>query len=75
MITKLGLSISRRHLAAAGLGAGAAQKKGIVPTMIDAAAQSKIQTHSVRRGISVLQGSGGNIGRNRDLFRGSQLQC
>ena len=38
-----------------------AQKKGIVPTMIDDAAQAKIETHTLRRGISVLEGSGGNI--------------
>lgn len=38
-----------------------AGKKGIVPTMIDAAAQARIETHPVRRGISVLEGSGGNI--------------
>jgi len=37
------------------------QKKGIVPTMIDDAAQAKIETHPLRRGISVLEGSGGNI--------------
>ena len=59
----------RRFIAAAGLGVSAtflprflfAQKKGIVPTMIDAAAQAKIETHPLRRGISVLEGSGGNI--------------
>src|SRR5215472_3494288 len=38
-----------------------AQKKGIVPTMIDSAAQAKIETHTLRRNISVLEGSGGNI--------------
>jgi glyoxylase-like metal-dependent hydrolase (beta-lactamase superfamily II) len=62
--------LSRRHfIAAAGLGATVpfiprfllAQKKGIVPTMIDGAAQAKIETHPLRRGISVLEGSGGNI--------------
>lgn len=37
------------------------QKKGIVPTMIDSAAQATIETHPLRRGISVLEGSGGNI--------------
>jgi glyoxylase-like metal-dependent hydrolase (beta-lactamase superfamily II) len=37
------------------------QTKGLVPTMIDAAAQAKVETHPVRRGISVLEGSGGNI--------------
>jgi len=59
----------RRFIAAAGLGAAAAfvprllfaQTKGIVPTMIDAAAQAKIDTHPLRRSISVLEGSGGNI--------------
>jgi glyoxylase-like metal-dependent hydrolase (beta-lactamase superfamily II) len=35
--------------------------KGIVPTMIDAAAKATITTHSLRRNISVLEGSGGNI--------------
>jgi len=39
-----------------------AQNKGIVPTMIDAAAKAPIETHSLRRNISVLEGSGGNIG-------------
>ena len=39
-----------------------AQKKGIVPTMIDAAATATIETYSLRRDISVLEGSGGNIG-------------
>jgi glyoxylase-like metal-dependent hydrolase (beta-lactamase superfamily II) len=59
----------RRFIAAAGLGATVAfvprllfaQKRGIVPSMIDAAAQAKIETHPLRRGISVLEGSGGNI--------------
>ena len=63
--------LSRRHfIAAAGLGATAAflprllfaqQKKGIVPTMIDSAAKAKIETYPLRRGITVLEGSGGNI--------------
>ena len=35
--------------------------RGIVPTMIDAAANAKIQTIPVRRNITVLDGSGGNI--------------
>src|SRR5215467_1444041 len=39
-----------------------AQKKGIVPTMIDAAAKATIKTYPLRRNISVLEGSGGNIG-------------
>jgi len=34
---------------------------GIVPTMVHAAAQATIVTHSLRRNISVLEGSGGNI--------------
>jgi glyoxylase-like metal-dependent hydrolase (beta-lactamase superfamily II) len=37
------------------------EKKGIVPTMIDAAAKATIETHLVRRNISVLMGAGGNI--------------
>ena len=37
------------------------RSKGIVPTMIDAAAQAKVKTYPLRRGISVLEGSGGNI--------------
>ena len=60
----------RRFLALAGQSAAAvafasrlvfAQKKGIVQTMIDSAAKAKIETHTLRRNISVLQGSGGNI--------------
>src|SRR5215469_10306252 len=39
-----------------------AEKKGIVPTMIDAAAKATIETHPLRRNISALEGSGGNIG-------------
>src|SRR5215472_8734508 len=35
--------------------------QGSVPAMIDDAAQAKIETYSLRRGISVLEGSGGNI--------------
>ena len=64
-------NLTRRHfIGAAGLGATAvafaprmlfAETKGIVPTMIDAAAKAKIETHPVRRNISVLEGSGGNI--------------
>ena len=34
---------------------------GIVPTMIHAASQAKIELDHVRRNISLLQGSGGNI--------------
>src|SRR5215472_14602207 len=39
-----------------------AQKKGIVPTMIDDAAKATIKKYPLRRNISVLEGSGGNIG-------------
>lgn len=35
--------------------------QGIVPTMIDAAAKATINTYPLRRNISVLEGSGGNI--------------
>ncbi|MBC8167880.1 MAG: MBL fold metallo-hydrolase, partial [Bryobacteraceae bacterium] len=38
-----------------------AGKKGIVPTMVDAAAKAKITIRPIRRDISVLEGSGGNI--------------
>lgn len=65
------IAISRRSLfAMAGLSAGAtllarrplfAKEEGIVPTMVDAAAKAKITVHPVRRNISVLEGSGGNI--------------
>ena len=34
---------------------------GIVPTMIQAATHARIQSHPVRRDITLLQGSGGNI--------------
>jgi len=34
---------------------------GIVPTMIHEASQAKIDVHPIRRNISVLEGSGGNI--------------
>lgn len=62
------MDFSRRHFIAATLGAGilsgrrlGAEENGIVPTMINAAAQAKIEIHPVRRGISILDGSGGNI--------------
>jgi glyoxylase-like metal-dependent hydrolase (beta-lactamase superfamily II) len=65
------IAISRRRLfEMAGLSAGAtllarrplfAKEEGIVPTMVDAAAKAKITVHPVRRNISVLEGSGGNI--------------
>src|SRR5258708_10170763 len=60
----------RRFVAVAGLGAATAgfaprllfaQETGIVPTMINEAARAKIEVHPLRRNISVLQGSGGNI--------------
>ena len=60
----------RRFIALASLGVAAiafaprlvfAQKKGIVQTMIDSAAKAKIETYTLRRNISVLEGSGGNI--------------
>jgi glyoxylase-like metal-dependent hydrolase (beta-lactamase superfamily II) len=38
-----------------------AEDTGIVPTMIRAAAEAKIEVHLLRRNISVLEGSGGNI--------------
>ena len=53
----------RRFIISAGFGAAAvavapgllyAEKEGIVPTMIDAAAHAKIETHPLRRNISVL---------------------
>jgi glyoxylase-like metal-dependent hydrolase (beta-lactamase superfamily II) len=63
--------ISRRDLfAIAGLSVGAtvlgrrsldAKDIGIVPTMVDAAAKATISVHPIRRNISVLEGSGGNI--------------
>jgi glyoxylase-like metal-dependent hydrolase (beta-lactamase superfamily II) len=37
------------------------QEEGIVPTMIRAAAEAKIEVHPLRRNISALEGSGGNI--------------
>jgi glyoxylase-like metal-dependent hydrolase (beta-lactamase superfamily II) len=65
-------NLSRRNfIAVAGFSAAAvafvprflfAENKGIVPTMIDAAAKATIKTYPLRRNISVLEGSGGNIG-------------
>lgn len=65
------IGISRRRLfEIAGISTGAAllagrplfaKEEGIVPTMVDAAAKAKIIVHPVRRNISVLEGSGGNI--------------
>src|SRR6266403_1533624 len=60
----------RRFVAVAGLGAATAvfaprllfaQETGIVPTMNNEAARAKIEVHPLRRNISVLEGSGGNI--------------
>src|SRR5258708_25202325 len=63
--------LSRRgFLAAAGLGTATAvfaprllfaQETGIVPTMINETPRAKIEVHPLRRAISVLEGSGGNI--------------
>ena len=38
-----------------------AEEAGIVPTMVKAAAGARIDVHPLRRNISVLEGSGGNI--------------
>ncbi len=38
-----------------------AQDQGIVPTMLREAARANITVHTLRRNISVLEGSGGNI--------------
>jgi glyoxylase-like metal-dependent hydrolase (beta-lactamase superfamily II) len=62
-------NFSRRHFISASLGAGAvnlncrlfAKEMGIVPAMIQAASQTNIEIHPLRRNISVLEGSGGNI--------------
>jgi glyoxylase-like metal-dependent hydrolase (beta-lactamase superfamily II) len=64
-------TLSRRHFitsASVGIAAGVlaprllfAQETGIVPTMIQAASKAKIEVYPLRRGISVLEGSGGNI--------------
>jgi glyoxylase-like metal-dependent hydrolase (beta-lactamase superfamily II) len=68
-IESFGIS-RRRLLAVAGFSAGAtllarrpllANEEGIVPTMVNAAAKAKISVHPIRRNISVLEGSGGNI--------------
>jgi glyoxylase-like metal-dependent hydrolase (beta-lactamase superfamily II) len=61
---------SRRDFLSASLGAGAlilgqrrlfAEETGIVPTMVNAASEAKIEVHPLRRNITVLEGSGGNI--------------
>jgi len=63
-------AVSRRLFAMAGLSAEAAlvarrsllaEKDGIVPTMVNAAAKAKISVQPIRHNISVLEGSGGNI--------------
>ena len=63
-------TLSRRSfMAATGISAAAlftsrglfAEETGIVPTMVKAAAGAKIDVHPLRRNISVLEGSGGNI--------------
>src|SRR5215472_11512120 len=38
-----------------------AEETGIVPSMINAASKAKIEVHALRRNISVLEASGGNI--------------
>lgn len=62
--------ITRRSILAAGAAIGTALaagrpllalEDGIVPTMVNAAAKAKIDVHPLRRGITVLEGSGGNI--------------
>jgi glyoxylase-like metal-dependent hydrolase (beta-lactamase superfamily II) len=63
-------TLSRRSfMAATGISAAAlfpsrglfAEQAGIVPTMVKAAAGARIEIHPLRRNISVLDGSGGNI--------------
>jgi glyoxylase-like metal-dependent hydrolase (beta-lactamase superfamily II) len=63
-------NLSRRHFISASLGASAliltlrrlfAEEKGVVPTMIQAASEAKIEVNRLRRNIAVLEGSGGNI--------------
>jgi glyoxylase-like metal-dependent hydrolase (beta-lactamase superfamily II) len=63
-------NLSRRHFISASLGASAvilaprrlfAKETGVVPTMIEAASQAKIEVNELRRNIAVLEGSGGNI--------------
>jgi glyoxylase-like metal-dependent hydrolase (beta-lactamase superfamily II) len=73
--------VSRRHFISASLGASAvmlaprrlfAGETGIVPTMIEAASQARIEVNRLRRNIAVLEGSGGNIavltGKDGKLF-------
>jgi glyoxylase-like metal-dependent hydrolase (beta-lactamase superfamily II) len=68
-ITKLPIISRRRFIAAVSFSGAAllasrqllAEEEGIVPTMIKEAAGAKIQVYPLRRNVSVLQGSGGNI--------------
>ena len=70
-VSKSRTGISRRHfLATTGFATSAAvlagrslfgAEEGIVPTMVNAAAKAKITIQPIRRNISVLEGSGGNI--------------
>jgi glyoxylase-like metal-dependent hydrolase (beta-lactamase superfamily II) len=68
-ITKLPIISRRRFIAVASLSGAAllvsrqllAEEGGIVPTMIKEAAGAKIQVYPLRRNVSVLEGSGGNI--------------
>ena len=64
-----GTEFSRRRLFALAGAAGVllarrpllGDETGIVPTMINAAAKAKIVQRPLRRNITVLEGSGGNI--------------
>lgn len=68
-ITKLPIVSRRRFMAVTSLSGAAllisrqllAEGDGIVPTMIKEAAGAKIQVYPLRRNVSVLEGSGGNI--------------
>jgi glyoxylase-like metal-dependent hydrolase (beta-lactamase superfamily II) len=68
-ITKLPIISRRRFIAAVSFSGAAllasrqllAEEEGIVPTMIKEAAGAKIRVYPLRRNVSVLQGSGGNI--------------
>src|SRR5690242_13479659 len=70
MVSTSSSYVSRRHFISASLGATAvtlaprglfAKEAGVVPTMIEAASQATIEVTRLRRNISVLEGSGGNI--------------
>src|SRR6266567_8239524 len=69
MTNGLPVSSRRSFIAFAGLSTAAlliprglfAEELGIVPTMVNAAANTKITVSHLRRNISVLGGSGGNI--------------